>query len=137
MRREKVRHQLFLDRKLSEKLEALGARPGATKSAVLAQAFGDWLEHLGASEIEGRFGARIDRLHRADDRLEQKIDTLTEMVGVFVQHQLTLVAHQPPFDAETSKLGRERFTRLLDVVERRAGIVELSPRGRAADHSKE
>lgn len=137
MRREKVRHQLYLDRKLSEKLEALGARPGATKSAVLAQAFGDWLEHLGASEIEGRFGARIDRLHRAHDRLEQKIDTLTEMVGVFIQHQLTLVVHQPPFDAETSKLGRERFTRLLDVVERRAGIVEISAREQTADSHRE
>lgn len=48
------------------------------------------------------------------------------MVGVFVQHQLTLVAHQPTFDPETGRLGRERYGQLIDLVERRmasGGIV--------------
>jgi hypothetical protein len=137
MRRERYRHQLFLDKTLPEKLEALGSRPGATKSAIMAQAFAAWVEHLGASEIEGRFGVRLDRQQRAAERLEAKVDTLTELVGVFVQHQLTLVAHQTPFDADTAALGRERFARLLDVVERCGGIAELSSRGRAAEPEKE
>lgn len=45
---------------------------------------------------------------------------------MFVQHQLTLVAHQPQFDEETATLGRERYARLIDIVERRmagGGIV--------------
>ena len=36
--RNKVRHQLFLDADLSERLEALAAKPGASKSAILADA---------------------------------------------------------------------------------------------------
>ena len=68
-------------------------------------------------------------------RLECKIDALTEPVGVFVQHQMTLVAHQPWFDEATSKLGQERFHRLIDLVERRmalGGVVKrltTSPTG--------
>jgi hypothetical protein len=45
--------------------------------------------------------------------------TLLEMLGVFMQHQMTLVAHRPPFDEETDRLGRKRFRRLLEVVEKR------------------
>ena len=43
---------------------------------------------------------------RAAERLERKVDSLTEILGLFVQHQLTQVAHQPAFDPETAQLGR-------------------------------
>ena len=58
-RREgQVRHQLFLPRALSERLGALAAEPGVTKSAILADALRDALDRKGVSELQERFGAR-------------------------------------------------------------------------------
>lgn len=36
---DKIRHQLFLPKPLSDRLEALAAKPGATKSAILEDAW--------------------------------------------------------------------------------------------------
>jgi type IV secretion system protein VirD4 len=40
---EKIRHQLFLPKPVSDRLEALAAKPGASKSAILADAVTAWL----------------------------------------------------------------------------------------------
>lgn len=126
MRTAKSRHQFYLPDELSAKLAALALKPGASKTAILSDALNAWIERAGHRELDERFGPRLDRQNRAAERIERKVEALTELVGVFVQHQLTLVAHQPPFDEETSKLGRERYVRLIDIVERRmasGGIV--------------
>lgn len=126
MQTRKTRHQFYLPDDLSAKLDALALKPGASKTTILTDALNAWIERAGHKELDERFGPRLDRQSRAADRVEHKVEALTELVGVFVQHQLTLVAHQPSFDAETGKLGRERYTRLLDLVERRmtsGGVV--------------
>lgn len=126
MSERKLRHQFYLDTRLSEKLEALSSKPGASKTSILTAALTNWIEQRGASEVEVRFAARLDRQQRVQQRLERKTDALIELVGVFVQHQMALVAHHPPFDPETAQLGKERFGSLLDLVERRLsndGIV--------------
>ena len=48
---DKVRHQLFLPKPLSDRLEALAARPGASKSAILIDAVTAWLNRRGTNEI--------------------------------------------------------------------------------------
>lgn len=119
MRTTKTRHQFYLPDELSEKLDTLALKPGASKTAILTDALNAWIERAGQKELDERFGPRLDRQSRAAERVERKVQALTELVGVFVQHQLTLVAHQPPFDDETGRLGRERYIRLIDLVERR------------------
>ena len=49
---EKIRHQLFLPKPVSDRLEALAAKPGASKSAILTDAVTAWLNRRGASELE-------------------------------------------------------------------------------------
>lgn len=126
MQTRKARHQFYLPDDLSAKLDALASKPGASKTTILTDALSAWIERAGHKELDERFGPRLDRQSRAAERMERKVEALIELVGVFVQHQLTLVAHQPAFDADTGKLGRERYTRLLDLVERRmtsGGVV--------------
>mgnify|MGYP003578888613 FL=1 len=126
MQTSKTRHQFYLPDELSQKLDALALKPGASKTAILTDALTAWIERAGHKELDERFGPRLDRQSRAAERVERKVEALTELVGAFVQHQLTLVAHQPPFDDETGQLGRDRYIRLIDLVERRmvsGGIV--------------
>ena len=49
----KTRHQFYLPDDLSEKLEALAAEPGSSKTAILTDAFRMWLERRGAT-VQGR-----------------------------------------------------------------------------------
>lgn len=137
MKTFKTRHQFYLPDDLSEKLEALTAAPGASKTAILTDALTAWLERKAGHELDQRFGPRLDRQSRAAERAERKVDALTEMLGLFIQHQMTLVAHQPSFDQETSRLGRLRFQRFMELVERRLGKVTGSERLSSTTASKE
>lgn len=126
MKTFKTRHQFYLPDELSEKLEALAAEPGSSKTAILTDAFRAWLERRGATELDERFGVRLDRLSRADDQLGRKLDFIAEALGAFVQHQLTLSAHQPPFEPETGQLGLQRYRAFVETVGRRLARPDQS-----------
>ncbi|QPI74400.1 CopG family transcriptional regulator [Sphingobium sp. Cam5-1] len=119
MKTFKTRHQFYLPDSLSAKLNALTADPGTSKTQILTDALNAWLDRKGAQELDQRFGPRLDRQNRTADRLERKVDALTEMLGLFIRHQLTLVADQPPFDSDTARLGRTRYVSFMKLVEQR------------------
>jgi predicted transcriptional regulator len=123
----KTRHQFYLPDDLSEKLETLAGEAGSSKTAILTDAFRAWLERCGATELDERFGVRLDRLSRADEQLARKLDFVAEAIGAFVQHQLTLVAHHPPFDTETGQLGLQRYRAFVEMVGRRLARPDRSP----------
>ncbi len=122
----KTRHQFYLPDDLSDKLEGLAAEPGSSKTAILTHAFRAWLERRGANELDERFGIRLDRLSRADEQLGRKLDFVAEALGTFVQHQLTLVAHQPPFEPETGQRGLQRYRAFVEMVGRRLARPDQS-----------
>ena len=126
MKTLKTRHQFYLPDDLSEKLEQLATEPGSSKTAILTDAFRAWLERRGATELDQRFGVRLDRLSRADERLDHKLDFIAEALGTFVQHQLTLTAHQPTFDSETGQLGLQRYRAFVEMVGRRLARADQS-----------
>lgn len=109
-RREgQVRHQLFLPRALSERLGALAAEPGVTKSAILADALRDALDRKGVSELQERFGARLDRLSRQLARVERNSQIEIEILALFVRYVLASVPPVPEGDNVGRAQGRERF----------------------------
>lgn len=119
MRTSNIRHQFYLPKALSEKLDKLTAEPGASKTSVMSDALTAWLARQGSQELDDRFGTRLDRMGRALDRAERKLDLAAELLGVFVQHQLTLTAEHPAFSQQAQALGRERFLQLVGLVEQR------------------
>jgi predicted transcriptional regulator len=123
----KTRHQFYLPDDLSAKLEALAGVPGSSKTAIMTDAFRAWLDRRGATELDDKFGVRLDRLSRADEQLSKKLDFVAEALGTFVQHQLALVAHQPPFDTETGQLGLQRYRAFVEMVGRRLARADRSP----------
>src|SRR3546814_5108188 len=90
---EKVRHQLFLPKPVSDRLEALAAKPGASKSAILTDAVTAWLNRRGASELEDRFGIRLDRLTAAIGRLERDSHVQIETLEIGRAHVRTPVTN--------------------------------------------
>lgn len=115
---EKVRHQLFLPRPVSDRLEALAAKPGASKSAILADAVTAWLDRRGRSELEDRFGIRLDRITDLLDRLERDSHIGLETLALFIRYELAVT---PPL-AESDTAGRaaaaKRFEAFLTQIAR-------------------
>jgi hypothetical protein len=70
----------------------------------------------------------MDRQLRVSQRTETTLNIVAEVLDIFVQHQLTIVAHQPPFDAETGQLGLRRYRALMDQAARQLGANQGRPR---------
>ena len=115
---EKVRHQLFLPRPLSDRLEALAAKPGATKSAILVDALTAWLNRRGASELEDRFSIRLDRLTRAIGRVDRDTYVILETLALFIRFELAIQTPLAENDQAGRALGAKRFEAFVNQVGR-------------------
>ena len=115
---ERIRHQLFLDKALSDRLEALAAKPGTSKSAILAEALTAWLNRRGVSEIEERFALRLDRITRALGRVERDGHVLIETLALFVRYELAIHAPLAENDHAGRALARQRFEAFIEQVGR-------------------
>lgn len=115
---DKVRHQLFLPRTLSDRLEALAAKPGATKSAILEDAVTAWLNRRGASELEERFALRLDRLTRAIGRTTSDTHVILETLALFIRFELAIQTPLAENDHAGRALGAKRFEAFVTQVGR-------------------
>lgn len=115
-KRDLVRHQLFLPRPLSDRLEALAAKPGASKSAILALAVGSFLDRRAASELDERFGQRLDRISGQLARIERDGHVQLESLALFVRYMLTVNAPLAEEDDTSRAIGRDRFAAFVARV---------------------
>jgi len=115
---EKVRHQLFLPVPISERLESLAAEPGASKSAILADAVTAWLNRRGSSELDNRFGLRLDRMTTALGRIERDGHILVETLALFVRYELAIHAPLAENDAAGRAIAAKRFEAFVQQVGR-------------------
>jgi len=118
MRPEKIRHQLFLPKPVSDRLEALAAKPGASKSAILTDAVTAWLNRRGASELEDRFALRLDRMTSAIGRLERDGHIQLETLALFVRYELAIQAPLAENDHAGRAIAAKRFEAFIAQVGR-------------------
>lgn len=123
---EKVRHQLFLPKPLSDRLEALAARPGASKSAILVDAVTAWLNRRGASELENRFAIRLDRLTQAIGRVDRDTYVVLETLALFIRFELAIQTPLAENDAAGRALGAKRFEAFVTQVGRQVSTGRRS-----------
>lgn len=117
-RSDQVRHQLFLPKDVSDRLEALARAPGASKSRILAEALTSWLNRKGADEMELRFAQRLDRLSNQLARIERDGHVQLESLGLFIRYMLTVNAPLPEGDEAARAVGRDRFAAFVERVGR-------------------
>jgi hypothetical protein len=115
-RADLVRHQLFLSRTLSERLEALGRGPGASKSKILAEALGTFLDRKGADALEQHFVRRLDRLSGQLVRIERNSRVELETLALFIRYMLTVNAPLAEGDKVSQAIGRDRFQAFVERV---------------------
>lgn len=108
-KQKRIRYQLFLPEELSQRFEALAARPGVSKSAILTDALTAWLNRQAASELENRFSQRLDRMSMALGRIERDGHILLESLALFVRYELMVQAPLAEGDEAARAVGRDRF----------------------------
>jgi predicted transcriptional regulator len=113
------RHTFDLPEELSDRLREITRRPGSSVTQIMIDAVTVYLDRGAAHELETRFAVRLDRQNQSIDRLNRRMSFIAEALGTFIQHQLTLVAHQGPFEPETAALGRRRYQAFIELVGRR------------------
>jgi predicted DNA-binding protein len=125
-RSEQVRHQLFLPKEVSDRLEALARAPGASKSRILAEALTAWLNRKGADEMELRFAQRLDRLSNQLARIERDGHVQLESLALFVRYMLTVNAPLPEGYEAARAVGRDRYAAFVQRVGQQLASGRLS-----------
>jgi hypothetical protein len=118
-RRSQVRYQLFLPKDVADRFDELAAKPGATKSSILAAALTAFLNRRGASEAEARFAIRLDRISDQLARIERNGHIELESLALFVRYMLTVNAPLAEEDEVAQAIGRDRFAAFVARVGKR------------------
>ena len=114
----KVRQNLYIDREISDALEALAAGPGANKSRLVNDAVASWLARRGTREVDDLLKGRLDRMSREIAGARRDLEVLLESLSLFVRYQLTVTAPLPDADTAARAIGRDRFEAFVAQVGR-------------------
>jgi len=114
----KIRQNLYLDREITDALEALAAGPGGNKSRMVNDALANWLARRATSQVDDMLKVRLDRISREQGRLARDLDFLLESFALFVRYQLLVTAPIPEADAAALAIGRDRFEKFIGQVGR-------------------
>jgi hypothetical protein len=125
-RPDQVRHQVFIPKADSDRLEALAREPGATKSKLLAMAWSAWLKRRGTDELEERFARRLDRMSNQLARIERDGHVSIESLALFIRYMLTVNAPLPEGDETAQAIGRDRYRKFVERVGRRLALGRRS-----------
>jgi hypothetical protein len=135
---DKVRHQLFLPKDVTERLEDLAAKPGSSKSAILTDALIAWLNRRAGHELDDRFGLRLNRISVQLGRIERDGQVLLESLALFIRYQLNVTAPLPEADTASRAVGRDRFQAFIEQVARQIvrGDRTLDRSGAGSDEAR-
>ena len=114
----KCRQNLYLERDVSDALEALASKPGVTKSGLVNAAVTSWLARRGTKEVDDLFRHRLDRMTREIGLARRDLEVLLESLSLFVRHQLTVAPAVPEGDRAALAIGRDRFEKFVAQVGR-------------------
>jgi hypothetical protein len=120
MKKDKIRHCLYFEPKVSADLEALTAEPGTTKSDIVNAALISYLRQRGANQIERNFKPRLDRLDDRLGRIERDMQISLESLALFIRYELSVTPPLPSSQLAASQAaGNDRFQTFIDQVSRR------------------
>ena len=115
--RKRVRVQAYVEPELARRLVQRRMTMGASESGIVRSSIVEYLDGSSDSELLLR---RLDRLGRADERLQRDLALLSESFGAFL---LTWFAHTPALPEDAKALARataeRRYQQLIEHVGQR------------------
>lgn len=122
MKTEKVRHQLFLPKELSVRLDRIAKGTGRARSDLLVEALETWFNRRNPEAAEEALGARLARFERHIEAVRRQQGLQWEVLARMLRHQLLTAAGLPPADATTQANALRAFEAVIDeLADRLAG----------------
>lgn len=127
MKAEKVRHQLFLTKELSGRLDRIAIGTGRARSELLVDALETWLNHRNPAAAEEALGARLTRFERHIEAVRRQQGLQWEVLARMLRHQLLTAAALPPADPPTQASALGAFEAIIDELADRLAGKEPAP----------
>jgi len=125
----KPRHHLYIDDELSERLDALAAKPGSSKSAIVSDALRAYLARRGSKELDDMLKVRLDRLTTQQGRIERDVQILLETLALFIRYEFTVTPQLPESEQAVARaVAQDRYQAFIEQVGRRIAA------GRTVEH---
>ena len=122
MKTQKIRHQLFLTKELSARLDRIANGTGRPRSELLVEALEAWLNRRNPAAAEEALGARLTRFERHIEAARRHQGLQWEVLARLLRHQLLIAAGLPPADKATQASASKLFEAFIDeLAERLAG----------------
>ena len=119
---QKVRHQLFLTKELSARLDRIANGTGRARSELLVEALEAWLNRRNPAAAEEVLGARLTRFERHIEAVRRQQGLQWEVLARMLRHQLLTAAALPPADAASQASALRAFETVIDeFADRLAG----------------
>lgn len=119
---QKVRHQLFLTKELSARLDRIATGAGRARSELLVEALEAWLNRRNPAAADDALGARLTRFERHIEAVRTQQGLQWEVLARMLRHQLLTAAGLPPVDAANQASAMRAFEAVIDeLADRLAG----------------
>lgn len=123
MKTQKVRHQLFLPKELSARLDRIANGTGRARSELLVDALEAWLNRRNPAATEEALGARLTRFERHIEAVRRQQGLQWEVLARMLRHQLLTAAALPPADPATQASALKTFEAVIDELADRIGGI--------------
>lgn len=122
MKTQKVRHQLFLPKELSARLDRIASGTGRARSELLVEALEAFLNRRNPAAAEEALGARLTRFERHIEAVRRQQGLQWEVLARMLRHQLLTASALPPPDAAMQATAMRSFEAAIDeIADRLAG----------------
>jgi hypothetical protein len=113
---QKVRHQLFLTKELSARLDRIATGTGRARSELLVEALEAWLNRRNPAATEELLGSRLTRFERHIEAVRRQQGLQWEVLARMLRHQLLMAAGLPPAGAELQASALRAFEAVIDEL---------------------
>jgi predicted transcriptional regulator len=124
---QKIRHQLFLTKELSARLERIATGTGRARSELLVEALEAWLNRRNPAATEDVLGARLTRIERHIEAVRRHQRLQWEVLARMLRHQLLVAAGLPTADAAMQASALKLFEAFIDELADRLAGKESTP----------
>jgi predicted transcriptional regulator len=124
---QKIRHQLFLPKELSARLDRIANGTGRARSELLVEALEAWLSRRNPAAAEEALGARLTRFERHIEAVRRQQGLQWEVLARMLRHQLLTTAGLPPADAAAQASAMRAFEAVIDELADRLAGNDATP----------
>lgn len=134
MKSEKIRHQLFLPKSLSDRVGRIADGTGRPRSEILVEALEAFLSRRNPAASEEALAARLARFERHVEAVRRHQGLQWEVLARMMRHQLMTAAALPLPDAAMQAMAAKKFEAFIDEI---ADRLEGKEAPQAADEGIE